>query len=137
MSLDITFYDNVPSSPVYYTRQDGSTAVISDLYEDKEVASINITHNLNKMAQAVSIDDRTTLYDVLWHGNELAIPIKLGKDFIKPLLIALPILKENSENLKKFNPANGWGSYEGLISFTEKCLGYALIYQDSTVSFSV
>lgn len=145
MSLDIIFYSAKPSN-LYYTRIDGSNVLIDDMYEDGEVGSINITHNLNKMAQRISLNEHTTLYDVLWHGDELndkdiygeylSDPIVTGKDFIDYLMKAILYMKENAEALKQFNPENGWGSYEGLLRFTEQCLGYALLYPDSKVGFS-
>ena len=38
-----------------------------DIYDDAKLADVNITHNLNKMADAVG------LYEVLWKPDEIGI----------------------------------------------------------------
>ena len=65
------------------------------LYDD------NITHNLNKMADAAGI------YKYLWKPEELGI--EFAKDLIKPLTKGLKDLKSNPEKYKKYNSPNGWG----------------------------
>jgi hypothetical protein len=82
------------------------------------VFSLNITHNLGKMASEVKLENGKTLYDVLWrpdeHGYTQAIHIisLLHEGMVE--LICFP------EKYKIFNPSNGWGSYEGLVDFVRK-----------------
>ena len=45
-------------------------------------------------------------------------------------------LKSNPEKYKKFNPENGWGSYEGLLSFAEKYLQACEKYPNSIIGVS-
>ncbi len=78
------------------------------------VFSANITHNLTSMANAAGI------YKELWHPEDLGITT--AKDLIDPLETGLCILKADPEKFVKFNPPNGWGDYEGLVSFVTKYL---------------
>lgn len=80
-------------------------------HETKEVYTDNITHNLNKMAEACG------LYEPVWRPKE-----KKAKDLIPKLEKGIKKLKENPDMFKKLNPENGWGSYEGLLSFAENYL---------------
>ena len=45
-------------------------------------------------------------------------------------------MKSNPEYFKKFNPENGWGTYEGLLSFAEKYLEACKEYPSSFISVS-
>jgi hypothetical protein len=69
----------------------------------------NITHNLGDMAKAADV------YMPLWRPDE----IKIAKAHqLKPLLIrGLATLLDDPDGFKRFNPANGWGDYDGLVSF--------------------
>lgn len=79
-----------------------------------EYFSGNITHNLGKMAEAAN------LYMFLWRPEELGIA-KAGQ-LIEPLKEGLEKLELNPQQFKIHNPKNGWGSYEGLVSFVKKYL---------------
>lgn len=74
----------------------------------------NITHNLNKMADAAGI------YKHLWHPEELGI-IK-AKELIEPLMNGLMMLRGDPEKYKQYNAANGWGKYENLVPFVSEYL---------------
>ena len=89
MSLDITLFYNV---------QDDNT---------KEVYSLNITHNLNTMA------DKAGLYYPLWQPH--AIEATHAKDLIHVLLNGILWLEENKEEAEKYNAKNGWGDYHNLL----------------------
>ena len=82
--------------------------------ETNEVFSANITHNLNTMAGEAGI------YEYLWRPDE--IKITKAKELIEPLRKGLHNLKSQPEKYKKFNPKNGWGSYDGLVKFVENYL---------------
>ena len=45
-------------------------------------------------------------------------------------------MKSNPEYFKKFNPENGCGSYEGLLSFAEKYLEACKEYPNSFILVS-
>lgn len=108
--------------------------ISTQFYEDEYVYSRNITHNLNRMAEAAGI------YEALWrpyrlkdnyehsdddYQKEIAFEGSvtiLAKEIIAPLQEGLEKLKSNPEEFKKYNPENGWGTYGGLIDFVEDYL---------------
>ena len=96
--------------------------------ETKELYSANITHNLNKMANEAGI------YEHLWQPDELEIT--KAKDLIEPLRQGLHNLKSEPERFKKFNPENGWGSYEILIKFVENYLNACYDYPNAEITVS-
>lgn len=134
MSLDVylEMEELEPSVSVerIYIREDGQTKEISlaewqerfpgrepfavETDDDKEVYWGNITHNLNKMAGDAGI------YEHLWRPDEIGIT--KAAELIEPLRAGLALLKSDPSRFKKFNPENGWGTYEGLVSFVEKYL---------------
>ena len=79
------------------------------------VYSANITHNLGKMAAEVVLTNGRTLYEVLWRPDEHEM--KFAKDISELLDEGWNILLSDPDKFKKFNPENGWGSYEGLCDF--------------------
>ena len=83
------------------------------------VYSANITHNLGKMARQVKLSNGMTLYDILWRPDEQE-GLKFAKDISELLNEGWNILLSDPEKFKKFEPDNGWGSYEGLEKFVYK-----------------
>lgn len=76
-----------------------------------------ITHNLNKMAMAAE------LYTPLWRPEELFQSTIIKAHQLVPFLEkGLVTLKTEPERFKLFNPSNGYGTYEDLVSFVEKYL---------------
>ena len=76
----------------------------------------NITHNLGKMAFNVMPDGKPyTLYSLLWGGK-----YKSCRDLIGKLHECILYMLMNKEELKKYNPENGWGTYEQLLEFTKE-----------------
>ena len=69
----------------------------------------NITHNMGKMADAAGI------YEALWRPEEIGIT--KAEQLIVPLKKGLKKLLSNSKKFKKYNPQNGWGSYDALVEF--------------------
>ncbi len=78
------------------------------------VFSRNITHNLNRMADAAGI------YEVLWRPEEGGI--KTAAQLVKPLTAGLETLKLHPDFFRKLNPENGWGEYEDLVEFATEYL---------------
>lgn len=99
-----------------------------DVSLPEEVYSRNITHNLNKMASDAGI------YDMLWRPDEHGIS-KAGQ-MIEPLAAGLAKLEADPEHFKKFNPANGWGTYGGLVAFVREYLQACRDYPDADVHVS-
>jgi hypothetical protein len=79
----------------------------------------NITHNLNKMAMEVKLSNGMTLYDIMWRPDEQE-GLKFARDISELLDEGWNILLSDPEKFKKFNPENGWGSYDGLCNFVYK-----------------
>lgn len=80
----------------------------SSVYHD------NITHNLSKMAEEAGI------YKHLWRPDRIGI--ETAGQLIESLRGGLIVLESDPARFKKFNPANGWGDYEGLVSFVRRYL---------------
>jgi hypothetical protein len=80
----------------------------------------NITHNLGKMADAVLVDSEKslTLYNILWRPDEHGFA--KASEISDYLDIGWNILLSDPEKYKKYNPENGWGSYDGLCDFVYK-----------------
>jgi hypothetical protein len=79
------------------------------------IFSMNITHNLGKMASEVKLSNGKTLYDVLWRPDEHGY--YTAEDISELLNEGWNILLAFPEKYKAYNPENGWGEYEGLCNF--------------------
>jgi hypothetical protein len=147
MSLDVSLtskeYQKVGQSGIYirengrikeitrekwdqsYPRQ--APCIVGDEAEE-ELFSANITHNLGRMAQEAGI------YQCLWRPDE--INIKKAKELIEPLALGLAMLHGDPKFFRKFNPENGWGTYEVLVEFVHEYLAACIRYPDSDVRVS-
>lgn len=97
-----------------------------DLFNDDEfVYSFNITHNLNTMA------DKAGIYKHLWRPEEIGIT-KAG-ELIEPLSNGLIALVTNKADFIKYNPENGWGDYDGLVSVVADYLSACKQYPNATI----
>ena len=96
-----------------------------DIYDDAKLADVNITHNLNKMANAVG------LYEVLWKPNDIGITY--ASQIIPFLEKGIKKLKENPEKYKAFNAPNGYGKYEDFVRFCDSVLHWCNKYPDSMI----
>lgn len=90
-----------------------------------EVFSANITHNLGGMARDAGI------YGVMWRPEENGIAT--AADMIDALESGLALLEADPDRFKAMNPENGWGSYDGLVSFVRRYLEACRENQESTV----
>lgn len=108
--------------------------IIEEYYNDRKpdneevLYSNNITHNLGEMANSVGI------YEYLWRPDEKGA--YQAHDLIRPLQLGLKELKKDPEKYKKFNPANGWGKYENLLSFTQSYLAACIENPDAIIEIS-
>ena len=73
--------------------------------DGKWVYETNITHNLAPMAR------KAGLYKPLWDSEG-----KKAKTIIKDLRTGIDSMIENKRELEKLEPANGWGSFDGLLT---------------------
>ena len=95
---------------------------------DEHVFSLNITHNLGKMADAAGI------YEVLWRPDENGIT--KARQCIDPLSSALLELVRNREKYEAYNSPNGWGLYKHFVPFVTAVLTACCDYPDADVSVS-
>lgn len=145
MSLDV--YLEVPTAqevePKIFIRRNGANVEITraewdELYpghepfiaeiESNDVFWANITHNLGGMAEAAGI------YQALWRPDEIGL--SKARSLIDPLRDGLKYLKDNPAEFRKHNPANGWGTYEGLVDFVERYLTACEIFPDADIRVS-
>lgn len=90
--------------------------------------SANVTHNLNKMADAAGI------YQALWRPSEIGV--EKARELVPLLEAGLAKLLADPEAFRSMNPDNGWGSYEGLVEFVRKYLDACREHPDADVSVS-
>lgn len=86
----------------------------------------NLTHNLGKMADACD------LYRYLWRPDENNI--EYAHQLITPLTLGIQRLISDPEVYKKYNPKNGWGSYDGFLLFCNKLLEKCIQFPKAKVS---
>lgn len=110
------------------TLRPGEPPITLDGYFDDEVYSANITHNLNKMADAAGI------YQALWRPEEIGVTKAI--QLIVPLSQGLAVLLGDRARFEELNPPNGWGSYDALVTFVKGYLNACMEYPDSEVSVS-
>lgn len=148
MSLDVYLEMPVTNQTVemkIYIRRDGSNIEITrdewdalypgleplvvDSETDKhEVFWANTTHNLGTMADAAGI------YQVLWRPDEVGI--SKANQLIDSLRSGLKRLKDSPDEFRKYNPSNGWGTYDGLVKFVGDYLAACIEYPDAEVEVS-
>jgi hypothetical protein len=147
MSLDIsleyrldlngdTFFDTWKAEPTEETELWISVDEISEL--DSQDCHFNITHNLGKMAS------KCKLYEPLWRPYELFNILEkdeydaiiLAKDIISYVEEGLKNLLNNKETLFQYEPVNGWGSYDALVSFTQRYLKCLKRHPNSKIRIS-
>jgi hypothetical protein len=135
MSLDIQFFKNDVDfrklrediDTLYKTLRSTQDKIeqLEDDYEDATLSTFNITHNFNKMAEAVG------LYEVLWRPEEIGITI--ASQMIDPLEKGLKELEAHPDKYKAYTPPNGWGNYEGFVSFCNSVLQKCREYSDAVI----
>lgn len=92
------------------------------------VYDANITHNLNKMAEAAGI------YKELWRPDEIGITKAF--QLIEPLTAGWKRLCADREKFEAFNAPNGWGKYEHLVVFVHDYIEACKANPDADVSVS-
>ena len=105
---------------------------------DSQWCSFNITHNLGLMA------DHCKLYEPLWRPYRLFNiseddeydTVILAKDIIEYVKTGLDILRKDKKNLLQYEPDNGWGSYQGLLDFTERYLECLTKHKNAKIRIS-
>jgi len=101
---------------------------LEDDYEEARLASHNVTHNMNKMAEAVG------LYQVLWSPEEIGITT--ASQMIEPIEKGIRELMSNPDKYKAYNPPNGWGNYDIFVSFCRSVLSTCKENPDAIIDVS-
>lgn len=108
---------------VHFPDVDPNT-IIEEEVETNEFWYGNITHNLTEMAEdCLSFEEEYqhyNLYDLLWRETQVPFTGVYLNIYIAHLAYCLCILKNDPDHFKKFNPENGWGTYEQLVNFVEE-----------------
>jgi len=92
------------------------------------VYDANITHNLGRMA------DEAGIYECLWRPDEIGV--NTAVQLIEPLRAGLDRLKADPQRFRALNPPNGWGTYQGLVTFVERYIEACVNNPDAEVSVS-
>ena len=108
---------------------DVSLHIIEQEDLERQVYWANITHNLNRMADAAGI------YGALWRPAENGF--SKAADIIKPLEAGLVDLKERPGYYEQFNATNGCGLYKHLVPFVEEYLEACKAHPDARISASI
>lgn len=92
------------------------------------VYEFNITHNLNKMASACG------LYMAMWRPEE--IDCECAEDLIPTLQNGIINLALNKDGYLKYEPDNGWGTYDGLLRIAVDYLAACEKYPKAKIEVS-
>lgn len=88
---------------------------------ENDVCWLNITYNLSEMWRvAIGRED----------GCLLEIEVMSGIDASEYVSEVVKELRANPAKYRKFNPSNGWGNYEGLVSTCDKIVAAGLKHPD-------
>lgn len=117
MSLDVSLYRQVMCPHC--------AGDISGIETDTCVFDRNITHNLNKMAEAAGT------YMHMWRPEEIGITH--ARQLIEPLKEGLAKLKADPEYYEQYNAKNGWGLYENFVPFVEQYLEACMEHPDARI----
>ena len=110
-------------------REKFTNAVVEENeFETECVFDANITHNLNKMADAAGI------YEACWRPEEIGA-IK-ASDIIPILEKGFEDMKARPEHFKKFDSENGWGTYKDFLPWVESYLDACRKYPDAIIEVS-
>lgn len=97
-------------------------------FETECVFDANITHNLNKMADAAGI------YEACWRPEEIGAT--KASDIIQILEKGFEDMKARPEHFKKFDSENGWGTYKDFLLWVESYLNACREYPDAIIEVS-
>ena len=139
MSLDLYIVNKTPRKRVssrIYVRENGETKEVLTLkefkkhfpdcdenqFQLKEVVEENlwegnVTHNLTKMAEHIVVG-QYDFYMLLWHPNDNGFHTAT-KEYRELIYQGLSYMLSHRKELEQYNPENGWGSYDSLLSFVQ------------------
>ena len=100
MSLDISATRNTNLSNINLVEKESTWEI-----EQETIFSLNITHNLNKLADAANF------YKQLWHLEG----ITTCEDLLPHIEAGIVELESNPTKYKQFSAKNNWGTYEQFL----------------------
>jgi hypothetical protein len=99
------------------------------LIENCEVVlDINITHNLNKMAQEAGI------YHLVWRPEEIGITH--ASQIEVPLTEGILKMIKNPTHFRTFDSPNGWGKYDHFLPFLAEYLESCIKHPNASIVIS-
>lgn len=101
---------------------------ISGETETDEVFSANITHNLGTMAEKAGV------YIAMWRPEEKMW--RYAKDILPVLEFGLGNLRSDPTFYQQFEPDNGWGTYQTLLTVVTEYLAACRKYPDAEIGVS-
>jgi len=102
-----------------------NSGLVEQEFETDRVYEANITHNLNRMADAAGI------YEHLWQPEEIGIT--KASQLIDPLREGLHKLKSDRVKYEAYMNKNGWGTYDNLVSFVQNYLDACYEWPDAEI----
>lgn len=123
-----------------------SDTIEEKTYEDDTYFHINITHNLTDMADECKVlgtckynSDSTvvTLYDLMWHPEDSLNITTPNMDYLEDIISCYRKLLEEPDYFKKFNPDNGWGTYEQLAKRTKEYINALTSISDNFENYII
>lgn len=115
-------------------------------YEDDIYFHINLTHNLTNMADKCEIvgkcihkkDESTiTFYDLLWRPDANLGITTPNMDYVENVIRYYRQLLEKKDYFKKFNPSNGWGTYEQLLKKIKEYINALMSISDNFENYTI
>ena len=146
MSLDVSLILKTPITKKgtgVFVRENGKTkeltigevrekfpnSIIEEIeFETECVFEANITHNLNKMANAAGI------YNACWQPEKIGAT--KASDIIQILEKGFEDMKARPEYYKQFDSPNGWGLYIDFLPWIEAYINACREYPDSIIEIS-
>ena len=110
-------------------------------YKDNIYFHLNITHNLTEMADkcCVPLDNNNSvsLYQLMWHPEDTLGIITPTMDYVTELMSCYKMLAENPDLFKRYNPDNGWGTYEQLLHKVKKYIEALISISDNFKDYTI
>lgn len=123
MSLDVSLYGPEEEVPCACSCGHAHTTI-----RREEYFSCNITHNLAGMAREAGV------YQALWRPDEISLT--KASELIPILEAALVKLESDPSFYSRYNPPNGWGSYDGLVGFVREYLEACIAHPNASIEVS-
>lgn len=132
MSLGVTVKYKRPVVENYHATHAccGSTVPVYGPDHEEEVSEwhANITHNMCEMAGHIPVRynfegeaHRSTLYQMVWRPDKVGNGVSCCNTTVMEQVLGSGIayMVLHRDELEKFNPENGWGSYKGFLRWLE------------------